>query len=1019
MKKIKSIIILIHLLTLNFASFSQNISVSNITHNSAKISFPNTEGQSIHLHVFTKSVDDTIVFFEDFSGFPKVDIGNYFCGSQVSLNLPSTYTLISGCQAKNLYSTYKDTCYFYSNGEFITPFLDLSKSNGNYRIKCKIRNLSTSTSNYLRIYQSDSLGNYSNYSTIMITKNSTKQYDSIFSGGTFNNRIKLLSTSYNLAIDDLSISYIFITKTPLNSSPINSTSTYINLNSLNPNTTYYCYLEGRTDTISFKTIDKIISNSISNINPNSARINFSSTDNISDRKLIIRQKSNNQNIFAEDLFISEYTCTDGNNKAIEIYNGTEKDICLQDYSVKYSINASYDSIFYFSQFDTIKSNKCIVIMENLNNLAISNNGIFYKNYKLKGYATINGDDAIAIIKDGNYVDIFGCLGEDPGIGWVYGTGTTQRQTNSATLRRNSNVNKGIKINPTSGFPSLGTEWTQIGADGSVVSSNFEDFGRHTMDNAYGNFDSLVLSINIGLNDTSYILNDLEEETIYEAYLVIGSGNDTVVSNSLTFKTGVNTQRIANGDWNDDNWSKGIPSNIDNAIISNGQTLTIPNGINAYCYNLIIKDTLNQTKASLINYGTLDVENKTMIEAYLRGYTTNNNGWNLLGLPINVSTSSQDTIGHLYFHPATNDDLYYWEEDYTDIENNGRWINWKDIPENSGDFFVNTRGYLLSYQQNTHLKFYGDLNNSESYSVLSNASLSSPNNLRGWHLCSNPYPFYIKINQLQRLNVSLPSLLEPHTSNYNALIQSDSIPPFAGFMVQVIDANNDLNINKSSNITKVQINPNILTINVYSSQGSDKTRLIIMDSVSLGYDVEYDNRKLNGYSLSPEIYSKSNNENFAVNAIPIIEDSLIMDINFISKSDDNYTITLDVNEEEYDKIALFDKANNIELIDFKIDSSYTFYCTSENNPDKFQLKIFKALNYINNIKIDESIRLKQIEDEVIIISDSKIKTLELTNMKGQLINKNYKTNSIKVTQKGVFLFTITTINNTYKKKIIYL
>jgi len=189
---------------------------------------------------------------------------------------------------------------------------------------------------------------------------------------------------------------------------------------------------------------------------------------------------------------------------------------------------------------------------------------------------------------------------------------------------------------------------------------------------------------------------------------------------------------------------------------------------------------------------------------------------------------------------------------------------------------------------------------------------------------------------------------------------------------------------------------------------------------MGYDVEYDNRKLRGYSSSPEIYSIYNNEEYSVNAIPKIIDSLIMDIGFISKSDNNYIITLDISSgEEFDKIALFDKISNTELIDFKVDSSYSFYSSSENNADMFVLKIFKNLTSINEVEIEEEIYVKQNQDIITVISNSKIKALELTNIKGQTISKNSNSNSITIPYKGVFILRISTLNNVYNQKIIYL
>lgn len=995
--------------------FSQSLISTNTTHNSTLISFPNSEVENLNIHVFSKSSEDTIVLFENFSRFPITNSINLYSAHLTYLNLPYSYTNNRGLKGRNFFNTNGDSCAFGKYGGLSTPFMDLSKSGGSYRLRFSIRNTSATSANFLRIYQSDSLGSFpSTYSVVTVAKNSSKIYDTIFSSGNSNCMLKFYSDeSQNLIIDDLSVSYTYITKTPIPSSPFSSNSNSLLISSLKPNTIYHCFIEGRTDTISFTTLNQSTINNVSDISPNSAKLNYSSTDTNSNRKVILKKKSNGANVFADDLFISEYTTAGTYDRAIEIYNGTGRDICLGDYSIKYYLNGSTELNTNLSSLDTIKPNQCYVVMEYFKDINVSNEGVFYKDLNLIGYV-FNGDDAIALVKNGEYVDIFGCLGESPGTnGWT----STGIQTAKTTLRRKSNVNMGIKVNPTSGFPTLNSQWTQIGSANSIASANFADFGKHTMSNAYGNVDSLAKIENISNTDTSFILANLEEDTYYEATLLFINGNDSVYSNSILFQTGVNSQRLTNGSWNDANWSKRKPTKIDNAIILNNQTLRIDNGTNAECYNLIIKDTLNQKKASFINNGNLNIWNKTIVESYFKGYTANDNGWNLYGLPIKTTSSTQDSIGNVFFNISANDDLYYWKEDYGD---EGIWMNWQD-PSNIADFFVDGRGYLVSYENDKSLKFYGELNNENSYSLLSNASLSSPNPQRGWHLCSNPYPFYIKLNQLQRTNVSLPSLLDNNTSNYFALLPTDSIPPFSGFMVQVGNLNNTLTINKTASESKNIEDFSVINLNVTSSDGNDKTYIVIMDSASLGYDINYDNRKLSGWSQSPEVFSKYGNDKFSLNSIPQIEDSLIMDIGFIAKTANNYNIRLNFDSiEQYHKISLFDKATNVELINFKTDSVYSFYSNVVNSEDKFQLKIYR--NQLSDEEIqtkEDNISLQQYEDEVYVFTSSKILNLELSNLKGQKINNNFNSNSIKVSQKGVFLLKIQTQNNTYIRKIINL
>ncbi|MBK7212810.1 MAG: Ig-like domain repeat protein [Bacteroidales bacterium] len=83
----------------------------------------------------------------------------------------------------------------------------------------------------------------------------------------------------------------------------------------------------------------------------------------------------------------------------------------------------------------------------------------------------NGDDAVALYKisTSSNVDIFGRIGEDPGSAWTSGTFTTVDKT----LVRKKTVTTGVTVNPSSGFPTLATEWIQFNID------DVSNLGSHT------------------------------------------------------------------------------------------------------------------------------------------------------------------------------------------------------------------------------------------------------------------------------------------------------------------------------------------------------------------------------------------------------------------------------------------------------------------------------------------------------------------------------------------------------------
>jgi hypothetical protein len=126
-----------------------------------------------------------------------------------------------------------------------------------------------------------------------------------------------------------------------------------------------------------------------------------------------------------ELFISEYgEGGSGNNKWIEIYNGTGSDVDLTGYSLKLNTNAN-----------TTWTNELVLTGTLLDGdvLVIFNSSSDYANVVAEGDVSgsvtfFNGDDAIGLFKNDVLIDIFGVFGEDPGSSWPVGTGSTADHT---------------------------------------------------------------------------------------------------------------------------------------------------------------------------------------------------------------------------------------------------------------------------------------------------------------------------------------------------------------------------------------------------------------------------------------------------------------------------------------------------------------------------------------------------------------------------------------------------------------
>ena len=212
---------------------------------------------------------------------------------------------------------------------------------------------------------------------------------------------------------------------------------------------------------------------------------------------------------ATDLIISEYVEGSGNNKYLEIYNGTNNAVDLSDYKLQLYANGNTTTSQDITLSGTLNSGQCIVYKNSSAALTLPD-GVTATN---NAAVNFNGNDAVALYKisTSSYVDIFGRIGEDPGTAWTSGSYTTLDKT----LVRKSSVTSGITTNPSSGFPTLATEWDMY--DQNDVSH----LGSHTM--ASGNsYVSGYENKDVG-NVTSYEVSGLEADNTY--YYVVRAYND--------------------------------------------------------------------------------------------------------------------------------------------------------------------------------------------------------------------------------------------------------------------------------------------------------------------------------------------------------------------------------------------------------------------------------------------------------------------------------------------------------------
>jgi hypothetical protein len=149
-----------------------------------------------------------------------------------------------------------------------------------------------------------------------------------------------------------------------------------------------------------------------------------------------------------DLFISEYYEGSSYNKYIEIYNPTGETVILSEYLINYYSNGSSTPSNFTFDAATLGAGEVYVFYNSQASQEIKDAG-----NQSSGAANFNGDDAVALVKNGTVIDIVGQTDGDPGSSWPCGTGSTANYT----LVRNNDVTIGTNSWDT-------TEWTVYPVD---------------------------------------------------------------------------------------------------------------------------------------------------------------------------------------------------------------------------------------------------------------------------------------------------------------------------------------------------------------------------------------------------------------------------------------------------------------------------------------------------------------------------------------------------------------------------
>jgi len=167
-------------------------------------------------------------------------------------------------------------------------------------------------------------------------------------------------------------------------------------------------------------------------------------------------------------FFSEYMEGSSNNKALEIYNPTENDIDLSEYSIKRANNGVPWS--YEETLSGVIASEEVYVIAN-----VDADPVILAEADITSTITwFNGNDCIALFKNDALVDIIGVYQEDPITGWE-AAGTSSATLNHTLVRKPAVITGNTAWSSSAGSNQTDSEWIVYPND------TFSFLGNHTCD----------------------------------------------------------------------------------------------------------------------------------------------------------------------------------------------------------------------------------------------------------------------------------------------------------------------------------------------------------------------------------------------------------------------------------------------------------------------------------------------------------------------------------------------------------
>ncbi|MDD3079731.1 MAG: Ig-like domain-containing protein [Paludibacter sp.] len=461
--------------------------------------------------------------------------------------------------------------------------------------------------------------------------------------------------------------------------------------------------------------------------------------------------------------------------------------------------------------------------------------------------------------------------------------------------------------------------------------------------------------------------------------------------------------------------------------SNGGTLTVSSG--GY---IVLKVGSNNDAAKIKNDGSIINNGKIIIrKSFSRTF-----GWYFMSFPFdvpaaNIFIAGTNTVAR-WGDPTTaatsTNDFYVSEYDGERRDNTGdvNYVqdspNWKDVSPHT---LIAKKGYIIAVPSDIEIDFVSGAGEISLFTPSSstvdvdeytNNTLSLHNS---WNLVGTPYAAGFNLDYATQ-----PPFYHFNNINYDVVLSGDNliIDPYTSFFMQATSTTMDFSVSGKALVRSLVTNPSYddVSFNLEGNGYSDKTRFRLDDSNSLEYVIGEDAVKMfSPVTGVPQIYTKIGNYPIAVNAVP--RSITAFDVTVKTTVPGKYKLSLlnPENVKTYSNVTLIDNVTG-EQQNMLLDGTYEFTTTSSAAKERFKVIVSGDVATNQYDTKEQKVILYKSNGKMVVSglvnNTANLKVYDATGRFIQMISNVADKQELSVTNKGMTIITLETVDKKYDFKI---